>query len=109
MKSQEIERLSSCASVITFPPPWVYEPDYTLSVPWYGDNIINTTDVTVLQHRKKKSPAPFARRNVFCGDRLYQNKYEMNEWMQEARAKGISGSREIWHYIRQQEMVFHHA
>jgi hypothetical protein len=33
---------------------------------------------------------PFAHRNIFCGNRLYQNKYEMNEWVQEARTKGIT-------------------
>ena len=55
------------------------EPYYTLSIPWYGDNIVNLADTTVLQHRMKTSPTPFARRNGFCGNRLYQNKYEMNE------------------------------
>jgi hypothetical protein len=56
-----------------------------------------------------KSPAPFALRNVFCGDRLYQNKYELHEWLQEARSKGMSDPRDIWRYARQKETALHGA
>src|SRR6266702_4224916 len=49
------------------------EPDYMLSTPWYGDNIVNPAHTVILQHRLTTSPTPFARRNVFCGNRLYQN------------------------------------
>jgi hypothetical protein len=66
-----------------------------LSTPWYGDNIVNIADTVVLKHRMKTTPVPFARRNVFCVNRLYQNKYEMNEWVQEARINGMSTPREI--------------
>jgi hypothetical protein len=52
-----------------------------LSTPWYGDNIVNIADTVVLKHRMKTTPVPFARRNVFCVNRLYQNKYEMDEWV----------------------------
>ncbi len=90
-------------------PQWAQEPDYMLSTPWYGDNIVNLADTAVLQHRIKMTPTPFARRNVFCGNRLYQNKYEMNEWVQEARSKGMRNPREIWHYARQKEAAFHGA
>ncbi len=90
-------------------PDWVYEPCYTLSTPWYGDNIINLADTVVLQHRIKATPPPFARRNVFCGNRLFQNKYEMYEWVQEARFKGMSNPREIWRYARQKETALHGA
>jgi len=87
----------------------MYEPYYILSTPWYGDNIVNLADTVVLQHRMKTSPTPFARRNIFCGNRLYQNKYEMNEWVQEARIKGMSNPREIWRYARQKETALHGA
>ena len=90
-------------------PEWVYDPCYTLSTPWYGDNIINLADAVVLQHRIKATPTPFARRNVFCGNRLFQNKYEMYEWVQEARFKGMSNPREIWRYARQKETALHGA
>ena len=90
-------------------PQWVLEPDYVLSTPWYGDNIVNLADTAVLQHRMKTSPIPFARRNIFCGNRLFQNKYELNEWVEEARRKGLSNAREIWHYARQKETAMHGA
>ncbi len=35
-------------------PQWVQEPDYMLSIPWYGDNIVNLTDTVVLQHRMRR-------------------------------------------------------
>jgi hypothetical protein len=78
-----------------------------LSTPWYGDNIVNLTDTVVLQYRMKMTPAPFARRKVFCGNRLYQNKYELNELAQEARSKGMSNPRDIWRYARQKETALH--
>jgi hypothetical protein len=49
---------------------------------------------------------PFARRKVFCGNRLYKNKYELNEWLQEARRKGMSNPRDIWRYAQQKERLF---
>lgn len=90
-------------------PKWVQDPDFMLSTPWYGDNIINLADTVVLKHRMKTTPVPFAQRNVFCGNRLYQNKYEMNEWVQEARTNGMNTPREIWHYARQKETALHGA
>ena len=70
---------------------------------------VNLADTVVLQHRRKTTPTPFARRNVFCGNRLYQNKYEMNERVQEARIKGMSNPRDIWRYARQKETALHGA
>ena len=90
-------------------PAWVFDPAYTLATPWYGDTIVNLTDAVVLQHRRKTTPPHFARRNVFCGNRLYQNKYELNEWLQEARSKGLHDPREIWRYARQKETALHGA
>ena len=52
------------------------------------------------------TPAPFARRNVFCSNQLFQNKYEMSEWMQEARAKGMTNPGEIWNYAHQKKSAF---
>jgi hypothetical protein len=86
-------------------PVWVYDPYYTLPGPWYGD--INFTTPSVRQRRIDTSPPPFARRNIFCGNRLYQNKYEMADWVQEARLKGLTDSGEIWRYARQKEMSIH--
>ena len=57
----------------------------------------------------KITPPPFARRNIFCSNRLFQNKYEMYEWTQEARAKGITDPGEIWNYARDKEISIHGA
>jgi hypothetical protein len=90
-------------------PVWVFNPAYTLATPWYGDTIVNLADAVVLRHRREATPPPFVRRNVFCGNRLYQNKYELNEWLQEARSKGMNDPREIWRYARQKETALHGA
>ncbi len=68
-----------------------------LSTPWYGDNIVNLADPVVLEHRIKTSPTHFARRNVFCGNRLYQNKArfkceEESHNVTLSEAKGLSRS-----------------
>ena len=84
-------------------------PAYTLATPWYGDTIVNLADTVVLQRRRETTPAPFALRNVFCGNRLYQNKYELNELLQEARSKGMSDPRDAWRYARQKETALHGA
>jgi hypothetical protein len=55
------------------------------------------------------TPAPFARRNIFCSNRLFQNKYEMFEWTMEARAKGMTDLGEIWRYARDKEISIHGA
>ena len=87
-------------------PAWVHHPRYTLATPWYGDNK-STSIEEVRQHRIETAPTPFARRNIFCGNRLYQNKYEMSAWAQEARAKGIKDPAQIWQYARQKEISIH--
>ena len=41
---------------------------------------------------------------------LRDNTYELLEWLQEARSKGISGPRDIcWCYARQKETALHGA
>ncbi len=49
------------------------------------------------------TPTPFAHRNIFCSNRLFQNKYERYEWIQEAIAQGITSPREIHHYAHQKD------
>ncbi len=41
--------------------------------------------------------------------RLYQNKYEMYEWIQEAIVKGITDVHEIQRYARQKEISLYGA
>jgi hypothetical protein len=35
--------------------------------------------------------------------------YELNEWLQEARSKGINDPRDVWRYARQKETALHGA
>lgn len=86
-------------------PSWVHDPRYTLAVPWWHTEQLHSTSIR--EHLLQHTPAPFARRNIFCGNRLFQNKYEMSAWVQEARAKGIKNPGDIWQYARQKEISIH--
>ena len=84
-------------------PEWVHDPRYILSQPWSGSNIF--PDIT--PQSIKTTPLPFAKRNIFCGSGLFKNKYELFEWMLEARRQGITNPREIRSYARQKEISIH--
>ena len=86
-------------------PEWTRDPSYTLSTPWWHTQ--QPDDPAVRDYLVNSTPAPFARRKIFCGNRLFQNKYEMYEWTQEARAKGITDPGEIWTYARDKEISVH--
>lgn len=91
-------------------PAWVHDPRYTLPAPWYGeleDLRQNTPEETARQMRIKTTPAPFKRRNIFCGDRLFRNKYEMAAWIKEARALGLTDRVEILRYAFTKERSIH--
>jgi hypothetical protein len=84
-------------------PEWVHDPYYVLPEPWSGSYVFpNRFDMETTQ-------PPFAKRNIFCGARLFQNKYELFEWMQEARAKGMTDPHEIKRYALQKEKDLHGA
>jgi len=83
-------------------PQWVHDPCYILDVPWW--NILRPDDPDARAYIRTITPPSFARRNIFCSHRLYQNKYEMYEWMQEAIAKGMTDVHEIHRYARQKEI-----
>jgi len=58
-------------------PAWVLQPTYTLSDPWF---IGLGADKPQIQARlRQETPAPFAKRNIFCGNRIFANKYELAE------------------------------
>jgi hypothetical protein len=86
---------------------WARVPSYTLPTPWW--HTPQPDDPAVRDYLVNSTPAPFARRKIFCGNRLFQNKYEMYEWTQEARAKGITDPGEIWTYARDKEISVHGA
>jgi hypothetical protein len=84
-------------------PQWVHNPHYILPNPWWSEIRANASREELI----KITPAPFSKRNIFCGNRLFQNKYEMSEWAQEARASGIKDPAEVWRYARQKEISIH--
>lgn len=88
-------------------PDWVYDPYYTLETPWWKTK--HTQDQSMREYLLKVTPGPFARRNIFCTNRLFQNKFEMYEWWQEAREKGITDPGEISSYIKAKEISIHGA
>lgn len=55
-------------------PSWALDPRYSLTDPWfYG---IGANLPRVQEKLRQTTPEEFSRRNVFCGDRTYRNKYE---------------------------------
>ena len=55
-------------------PAWALHLRYTLADPWYY--AIGADMERVREKLRQTTPEEFARRNVFCGDRTYRNKYE---------------------------------
>jgi hypothetical protein len=56
-------------------PTWVYAPTYQLSDPWYYS--IGAHKPHVRERLERETPEPFTRRNIFCGTRMFVNKYEL--------------------------------
>lgn len=100
-----VEFLCDCYGISC--PVWAYDPYYILTAPWWHTKRIH--DTALKERLMQSTPIPFARRNIFCGNRLFQNKYEMSDWVQEAHAKGITNPSDIWHYARQKEISVHGA
>jgi hypothetical protein len=55
-------------------PSWVHDPKYTLSKPWFFH-----LHEPVKSRLLETTPEEFARRNVYCGDNCYANKWELAE------------------------------
>lgn len=86
-------------------PEWVHDSRYVLTTPWWPEHA--TYDLSIRIQLLHSTPAPFVQRHIFCGNRLYQNKYEMSTWAQEARAKGITNPGEVFRYAREKEISIH--
>lgn len=84
-------------------PAWVSDPRYILQQPWSGSNSFPA----ISEQHVATTPSAFARRNIFCGNGLFRNKYEIFEWMLEARSKGITDLQDIRRYARQKERSMH--
>ena len=55
-------------------PEWALSPRYSLEAPWYY--ALGADLPRVQEKLRQTTPAPFAKRNIFCGDRVFNNKYE---------------------------------
>jgi hypothetical protein len=58
-------------------PNWVYNPAYRLSEPWF--DALHPEKPEVRERLFRQTPEPFTRRNIFCGNRMFANKYEFVE------------------------------
>jgi hypothetical protein len=58
-------------------PAWTYNPIYCLTEPWFY-----YPQEKVRQRLIRSTPEPFARRYIYCGDRMFLNKYELAEQFQ---------------------------
>lgn len=56
---------------------WVLQPTYNLSEPWFTG--LGADKPQIQARLRQETPAPFARRNIFCGNRVFANKYELAE------------------------------
>lgn len=63
-----------CAKYSLACPEWAMSPQYTLPFPWFY--AIGSDPPRVQEKLRQTTPEPFAKRNVFCGDRVFNNKYE---------------------------------
>lgn len=55
-------------------PSWALHPRYALDEPWYY--AIGAEQTRVQEKLRQTTPEEFTKRNIFCGDRTFSNKYE---------------------------------
>ncbi len=58
-------------------PMWAIEERYHLSEPWYYHLARDLDEVQ--QELRETTPQEFARRNVYCGENPYRNKYKRSK------------------------------
>lgn len=58
-------------------PSWVYQSAYALSEPWFDSPGASKPEVR--ERLLQKTPEPFIRRNIYCGNHMFDNKYEFAE------------------------------
>ncbi len=73
-----VEYLCTRYSVLC--PAWVYLPVYTLPEPWFDAPMAHKPEVRT--YLIEQTPEPFTRRNIYCGNRMFANKYELAEQYQ---------------------------
>ena len=58
-------------------PSWVHNPIFYLPEPWFDSPGAHKPEVRA--RLTQKTPEPFTSRNIFCGDWVFANKYELVE------------------------------
>ena len=58
-------------------PFWVDASVYLLPTPWFDSP--GAYKPQVRERLRQQTPEPFTRRNIFCGNRVFANKYELAE------------------------------
>lgn len=59
-------------------PSWVHDPLYApLAEPWFDAPMAHKPSVQAFL--RESTPEPFAQRNIYCGNRVFANKYELAE------------------------------
>ncbi len=56
-------------------PDWVNNPAYRLAEPWYYS--LGAHKAHIRERLERETPEPFTRRNIYCGNRMFANKYEL--------------------------------
>jgi hypothetical protein len=57
-------------------PVWVHDVAFlALTEPWF--EALGADKPQVQKRLQQETPEPFARRNIFCGNRVFANKYEL--------------------------------
>ncbi len=56
-------------------PDWVNNPTYTLLEPWYDSPGADKPQVR--ERLQQKTPLAWTKRNIYCGNRVFWNKYEL--------------------------------
>jgi hypothetical protein len=62
-------------------PSWVHDPKYMLTEPWFF-----RAREEARARLRKTTPEEFTRRNIFCGDKCYANKWELVEQLHQRAA-----------------------
>lgn len=63
-----------CSTYEVSCPSWVDNPQYILSEPWYMGH-----PSVLWQKQRETTAGEFTQHNIFCGNRVYTNKYELDE------------------------------
>jgi hypothetical protein len=58
-------------------PSWVNNPIYCLPEPWFDAPMAHEPQVR--EYLIQQTPEPFTKRNIYCGNRMFDNKYELAE------------------------------